>query len=275
MDFARDLADWMAAYGTVLFVAGLVVLMIAEFLFPRFAMSPRERLVGIARNAVIWALCIVCLLAAATLAPFAHHLVAAYGVGLAPQLGMPLWLAAVIGFFAADLADYVFHRLSHQWRPLWLLHSVHHSDPQPGVMTNLRAHPLSVVAAFLFRLLVIVALGAPLWSLLLRDVIATTQAQLHHAGVAWPKWFVVWTERYLGKVLMVPTAHWVHHSPEQRYTDSNFGQVFSLWDHIFGTYVSMTEFPPVAGLDTMRERRWQTVWGMLATPWRARRQERF
>lgn len=274
MDLTETLQRHLVDYGTPLFLFGLLLLLAAEWRFPRFALTPRQRLLGIARNLMIWVACLASLFLLTWLAPFAHHLVIQHDVGLFPQLGLPWWVAACAGFIVADLADYVFHRLSHRWQPLWLLHAVHHSDPHMGVTTNLRAHPLSVLAGFLFRVLVILAIGAPLWVLLLRDTLATTLAQLHHAGIAWPRGFVEWSERRLGWLFMVPTAHWVHHLPEQRYTDSNFGQIFSLWDRIFGTYVPMTDMPPLAGLDALREPHWQTTWGMLATPWRARKLQR-
>ena len=42
-------------------------------------------------------------------------------------------------------------------------------------------------------------------------------------------------------LLVTPAMHHVHHSARQAETDSNFGEVFSLWDRLFGTYRHLNE----------------------------------
>ena len=52
-------------------------------------------------------------------------------------------MGQALGFLAADITDYLLHRLSHRWKRLWLLHSVHHSDRRLDASITLRQHPLS------------------------------------------------------------------------------------------------------------------------------------
>ena len=37
-------------------------------------------------------------------------------------------------------------------------------------------------------------------------------------------------------MLITPSLHHLHHAPEVRDTDSNYGQVLGVWDRLFGTY---------------------------------------
>ena len=61
--------------------------------------------------------------------------------------------------------------------------------------------------------------------------------------------FALWThanlrlrpgaDRMLRRLLVTPAMHHVHHSARRAETDSNYGDVFSLWDRLFGTHVTL------------------------------------
>ena len=67
--------------------------------------------------------------------------------------------------------------------------------------------------------------------------------------------------------------HWVHHSDYQPETDSNFSSVFSFWDRIFGSFRLVADPRALTlGLEDMERRReWATLPGMVAMPFRRRR----
>ena len=44
--------------------------------------------------------------------------------------------------------------------------------------------------------------------------------------------------------------HKVHHHFELPYTDSNYGNIFSLWDRLFGTYMELSKNEIIYGIDT-------------------------
>jgi sterol desaturase/sphingolipid hydroxylase (fatty acid hydroxylase superfamily) len=44
--------------------------------------------------------------------------------------------------------------------------------------------------------------------------------------------------------------HKVHHHFELPYTDSNYGNIFSIWDRLFGTYMELNKDKIVYGVDT-------------------------
>jgi sterol desaturase/sphingolipid hydroxylase (fatty acid hydroxylase superfamily) len=187
--------------------------------------------------------------------------------GLLGSLAPPAAVLFGVGFLLADLFDYGFHRLLHRWRWLWLIHSVHHSDQHLDVSTGVRFHPAEVVFEVVLRTIMFLALGIPLWVEGARAVLSNPLNLLQHANVEYPRWF----ERRLGWLLVTADMHRIHHSPEARETNSNFGTVFSFWDRIFGTYVAPDAArEPTYGLRKLTADPWQSVTGMMLTPLRAR-----
>lgn len=250
--------------------AGLILFLLLESLRPLVAIPASPgRVRHLARNLLVWLISmsvVNLLVGSAVMLGFfwlEHH-----RIGLFYLLGIPLVAQVVLGFLIVDASDYVFHRMSHQVRWLWLLHSVHHSDPHVDVSTNLRGHPFHLITVLFWKLLVIAAFGIPLWVLLVRELVAIPVAQLHHANIGLsPRW-----ERWLRQVIVTPDMHKIHHSPRHAETDANFGAIFSFWDRWFKTYVE-TKQPgePNYGLTNLGDKGWQTVIGMLKTPFLAKR----
>ena len=48
-------------------------------------------------------------------------------------------------------------------------------------------------------------------------------------------------ETVLGWVFVTPNLHHIHHHWRQPGTNCNYGDVFSIWDRLFGTYVDPEE----------------------------------
>ncbi len=261
-----DQIFWIALFG------GLAIALLVESIRPRYVWTPRARIAHGLRNLSIWliATALIAIVAAQPFAQFSAYLVQ-QRIGLLPALNVPFWAAAVIGFLVADFADYALHCASHALKPLWLLHCVHHSDKRLDATTTLRQHPLAVVVGLVVRALLLIALGAPLEALLVRDVLAMTNSHFHHAAIAWSPRSTAWIERYLSWLLVPPTAHWLHHDPAEQFTNSNYGGLLSCWDRLIGTYVPGTKHTATSGLSALNAYAWQTVPGMLTTPWRARK----
>ena len=53
----------------------------------------------------------------------------------------------------------------------------------------------------------------------------------------------------LSYVLVSPDMHKVHHHYVLPYTDSNYGNIFSIWDRIFGTFMKLDREKLVYGVD--------------------------
>jgi sterol desaturase/sphingolipid hydroxylase (fatty acid hydroxylase superfamily) len=186
--------------------------------------------------------------------------------GLLTPLGLPVATQIVVAFLAVDLYEYGLHRLAHRWRPLWLLHAVHHSDPHVDMTTAARHHPLETAIALVPRVALYPVLGLPLWIEVVRIVIVNVLFLLQHANVSAPR-----AIEALRVVFVTPAVHRQHHSPDAPLIDRNFGQIFSFWDRAFGTYAEPeADLPAEYGLRKLRESRWQTLAGVLLTPLRAR-----
>jgi sterol desaturase/sphingolipid hydroxylase (fatty acid hydroxylase superfamily) len=61
--------------------------------------------------------------------------------------------------------------------------------------------------------------------------------------------------------------HKVHHSREQTETDSNYSNIFSIWDRIFGTYTPTVNFGRLSyGLEGFDDAKKQTFPALLKLP---------
>jgi sterol desaturase/sphingolipid hydroxylase (fatty acid hydroxylase superfamily) len=187
-------------------------------------------------------------------------------VGLLYLLPLPAWLALLLGFLALDFTDYLYHRISHERKWLWVMHAVHHSELRLDVTTHFRAHPLHMLVAVGWRIVVIAAFGIPFWLLIVRDASVMLLALWQHANLR-P---VGSLDRRLQLLIVTPGMHRIHHSPLPEETDSNFGGFLSVWDRLLGTYRAQRLPSAVPyGLHQLAAARHQTLAGMLLTPLRA------
>ena len=185
---------------------------------------------------------------------------------------LPLAAQLMVAFVVMDLSTYAVHRLFHAQRWLWLMHSVHHSDAEVDVSTSIRHHPIEVAIDVAVKLALYLLLGLPLWIEAARTLLINPLSMAQHANIAYP----AWVERPLRWLLVTPAMHRVHHLPEAPATDSNYGQCFSFWDRLFGTYRAPDPVQPTRfGLAKLAGESFQSVSGMLLTPIRARRLRTF
>lgn len=155
------------------------------------------------------------------------------GWGLLNLVAAPAWIAVPATVAAASLAQYAIHRLAHHWSLLWRLHRVHHCDTAVDLSTTLRSHPAELLVVIPWIGVVAAAMGLSPVTLAAYQVVALGFGLLGHANIALPDRLDGWLRR----LLVTPSMHHVHHSVDQSETDSNYGEVFSVWDHLFGTHV--------------------------------------
>jgi sterol desaturase/sphingolipid hydroxylase (fatty acid hydroxylase superfamily) len=160
---------------------------------------------------------------------------------------MPLWLYTVLGvvfldFFGAYLAHFVEHKV----KPLWMVHLVHHSDHKVDTTTANRHHPLESMIRFSFTLLGVFVVGAPIAIIMIYQSMSLVFTQFTHANIKMNKT----VDKILSYVIVSPDMHKIHHHHMLPYTDSNYGNIFSIWDRIFGTYSYLDREKIVYGVDT-------------------------
>ena len=94
-------------------------------------------------------------------------------------------------------------------------------------------------------------------------VLSGLNAELEHANIR----LNFRIDRVLRLLVVTPNMHKVHHSRDQRETDSNYSNIFSFWDRIFGTYTSAVDFRTLNyGLDGFDVKERQTFSGLLKMP---------
>lgn len=163
---------------------------------------------------------------------------------------MPLWLYALIGLLLLDLIGaYLVHLVQHKVKFLWRFHLVHHSDTWVDTTSGNRHHPGESVIRFVFTTLGVIIVGSPMWLVLMYQTISVISTQFTHANISLPKKI----DYYLSYLIVSPNMHKVHHHFMLPYTDSNYGNIFSVWDRIFGTFMYLPKEEIVYGIDTFME----------------------
>ena len=146
---------------------------------------------------------------------------------------LSLWIQVISTLMVIDFIYYWFHRTSHRVRFFWGIHMNHHSSEEMNFLVSLRQawfNPLFRVPFFFILPLIgfnpfltfIVGAASTLWA-----VIQHTQTIGKLGPIEW--------------VMVTPSAHRVHHGVNEEYLNKNFGNLFIIWDRIFGTYAEEKE----------------------------------
>ncbi len=160
---------------------------------------------------------------------------------------MPLWAYAILGLMVLDLVGaYFVHWVEHKVKWMWMFHLIHHSDTNIDTTSANRHHPGESVFRFIFTTLAVLITGAPMWMVFMYQSISVVLSQFNHANIGLPKWL----DNVISYVIVTPDMHHVHHHYTQPYTDSNYGNIFSIWDRVFGTYMDLERSQIKYGIDT-------------------------
>ena len=160
---------------------------------------------------------------------------------------MPIGLYALIGLLLLDLIGaYLVHLVEHKVKVLWRFHLIHHTDTWIDTTSANRHHPGESVIRFVFTTIGVVLVGSPMWLVFLYQTLSVVATQFNHANIALPKKVDV----FLSYFIVSPDMHKVHHHYVMPYTDSNYGNIFSVWDRLFGTFMTLPREEIVFGVDT-------------------------
>ncbi len=179
-------------------------------------------------------------------------------------------LVYVIAFISLDFAGYWVHRIAHTYNFFWNNHIVHHSSEEFNLACALRQSISVFVKIFAFLLLPAALLGVS------SKVIAVV-APLHLFAQFWYHTRHINRMGFLEKIIVTPSHHRVHHAINKEYIDKNYGQIFIVWDKLFGTFTEESpNIPPVYGI-TRPVHTWnpikinfQHVWLLIKDAWRTK-----
>lgn len=167
-------------------------------------------------------------------------------LGEGPLSATPWPVVAVVGsvaaFLAYELGYWVDHWLSHKVKFLWAFHKVHHTAEVLTPLTVYRVHPMESLK---FANIAALASGgtggvlawafgsawhAPLMfgqnAIFLVFVMTVIHLQHSHAWMTFSP---------LGKWLLSPAHHQIHHSADPAHFGKNLGSCLAVWDRLFGT----------------------------------------
>ncbi len=190
--------------------------------------------------------------------------------GIIQWISMPLVLKAIIGLMLMDLIGaWLVHWIEHHVKWLWQFHVIHHTDQHVDTTTANRHHPGESVIRFIFTTLAVFIVGAPIWLIFIYQSASLVLTQFNHSNVKMPTWL----DRSLEMVFCTPNMHRVHHHYRQPYSDTNYGNIFSFWDRIFGTFVRVDNTKLKYGVDTyMNEKETKSIIELLKIPFVGYRQ---
>lgn len=191
----------------------------------------------------------------------------AHGLGLLRWLAVPPLAAGVVAVAALDLSFYAAHVSWHRHPWLWRYHAVHHSDPAVDVTTTIRQHPVESILRYAAMALAVLAVGPSPIAFGVYRVASAVNGLLEHANVRAPRWL----DGLLSLVTTWPHMHKVHHSRVVAQTNSNYGNLFSTWDRLFGTFRPSSEGTTITyGLERLDRPELQTTAALLRMPFELR-----
>ena len=181
----------------------------------------------------------------------------------------------VVMVLAWDFAATYGHYLKHRIPMFWEFHKVHHSADVMSPLSALRRHPMEKVLAVFLSGTVIGATIA-VW-----HIIVGHGVQIMTIFGAWSGIYVwrlfgynlrhshIWISygNRWNKILISPAQHQIHHSRNPKHHNTNFGHIFSIWDHLLGTLYLPQENERVNfGIDTDDADDFKTLRGVYLSP---------
>src|SRR5262245_38770486 len=167
-------------------------------------------------------------------------------VAFGPGTGFQsLFLQTLLSALALDLGLFLAHRLQHEVPLLWEFHKVHHSAEVLTPASAYRMHPVDdLVSMTLSGALGGLVVGVFQWldpgnpgPLVLLGLhaavflyyLAGFNLRHSHVWLDYPAW--------LGRILISPAQHQIHHSAAPEHAGKNLGFIFTFWDAARGTLV--------------------------------------
>lgn len=183
------------------------------------------------------------------------------------------FLIGIIFLIVGDFCTYWVHRIHHQWKVVWPFHAVHHSAEVMTPVTVYRKHPIydlfsktfyAIVIGFVQGLILSVFVGKlPIFLIVgtsgfyfLFDLLGSNFRHSH-----------VWISygRFFEHIFISPAQHQIHHSLSYKHWNKNYGEVFAIWDWMFGTLYVPNEREDLAfGLSNIEGERIEQPYPNLA-----------
>jgi len=248
--FIRGFEHIPSLYRALILAGGITFFWLIESAFPLFNLNySKWRHAG--TNIFFTVTTIIVNFAFALLIVLSSRFSIDHSFGVLQWIHLPFWAQLLVGLLLLDLIGaYLIHLIQHRVKWMWKFHMIHHADAHIDTTTANRHHPVESVFRAVFTLLAVLVSGSPMWLVMVYQSLSVLLSQFNHANIKLP----FWLDNILAFVIVSPNMHKVHHHYKRPETDTNYGNIFSFWDRIFGTY----RFTPVHqlkyGLDVLEGR---------------------
>ena len=231
----------MENFRPYIFLALFSLFFVLEFMIPKRSNSYRKRKIS---NFIIFisGLILMKIIFPLGLGAFANY-TEKMGLAFISLSSLPLLIEILAVIFIFDFCIYWQHRASHVIPILWRFHHTHHSDKSMDLTTALRFHPLEIFLSGLYKIFLILLLSPRHETYLLYESMLGGFALFNHSNIELPYKL----DKILRKLIATPDFHSPHHSPKKELTNSNYGNILSLWDYLFNSYSSSKN--QIYGLD--------------------------
>lgn len=144
-------------------------------------------------------------------------------------------LCWVFLILATDFVWYWYHRLGHEVNFFWAAHIVHHHSEEFNFTAAARITTFQAIVRTGF------------WCILpfvgFHPSMVITTLIVHGAYSFFTHTQLVGKVKWLEYVFVTPSIHGVHHASNEKYLDKNYGDLFTFWDRLFGTFQEEEEKP--------------------------------
>lgn len=143
-----------------------------------------------------------------------------------------IWIGLIL---ATDFVWYWYHRLGHEVNFFWAAHIVHHHSEEFNLTAAGRITTFQAIIRTGF------------WCILpflgFHPKMVITMLIVHGAYSFFTHTQVIGRIKWLEYVFVTPSIHGVHHASDEKYLDKNYGDMFTFWDRLFGTFQTEEEKP--------------------------------
>jgi sterol desaturase/sphingolipid hydroxylase (fatty acid hydroxylase superfamily) len=101
--------------------------------------------------------------------------------------------------------------------------------------------------------------------LIVYQLVAAAFAQFTHANISLPSRL----DNAISWIFISPNMHKVHHHYTQPLTDTNYGNIFSIWDRMFKTFAKTDTADLKYGIDTHLHEEHDSMGKLLVLPFTA------
>ncbi len=180
-----------------------------------------------------------------------------------------LWLALPFYLFIDDVLQYWYHRSAHEYEFLWKLHRPHHQAEEMGFFISYRNAALYyLLMPNIWWVGIVTFLGGAkgvALGLILKQLVIIGS----HSTISWDSFLYKYKifnplMTVLERIFITPAFHHAHHGKSMRDSISdpngNYGNMFSIWDQLFGTATFTRKFPTEYGLENDPKEHWTAAY---------------